>query len=618
MKNMKNNYKKALLACAMVACLTGMANAQEGPMAVSHSDYTGDSFVANWSATDPAQKCLLSVFEKGERQTVSEDFSKINQTGGKIDQTNPNYPAGWVVSVSDAGTADMGSDGTKNRLLLDATGDFILTRNIISGNVDDFVISANLTNAEGATAETSSILLIKLYDHMGQALYYGQIYTIYFASAESLNLKEAFGGFLPSNLGFVEVSITKDGTQNVGDLLIKSLSYTCDKPKYVIEAEPVEGTSRKVENLDPEKAYWYYVQGESGGVKSAIWQIEKVDGFLKPTVAEATDITPTSYTANWQRLPKAVGYTVQNYLFETATESGVKDVLAENFDKCTEGTVDEPVAVSDPDQYTDVSGWSGRNIIIAGGMLGANNGAFPRNMSYLRSPEMNLAANQGKYKIHIKAHGTAGDLLSVYRVDYMIDTNGDGIPDALNIHKSTFDQNGVIDETWEMNDGAEAVTLSFEENKMKKFFIDEISITQEIEAGTVTKYAKEKVEINDPQTTSYTFTGLEENGQYGFEVTGVRYGDYNSTEMSEPSEIKMVELTSTGIGSEVANGMTVTFNGNTVSIALDSNAPVTLYTADGKAVMSVAGKAGINNITMPARGMYILKAGGKTFKVVAR
>jgi len=615
---MKNNYKKAWLACAMMAGLAGMANAQESPTAVSYSDYTGDSFIANWSGADPTQKCLLSVFEKGERQTVSEDFSKINQTNGKIDQANPNYPAGWVVSVSDAGTTDMGFDGTKNRLMLDATGDYVLTKNIITGNVDDFVVTANLANAEGVTVETSSLLFIKLYDHTGQALYYGQIQTVYFASAESLSLKEAFGGFLPSDLGFVEVSITKDGTQNVGDLLIKSLSYTCDKPKYIIEAEPVEGTSRKVENLDPEKVYWYYVQGENGGVKSAISQIEKVDGFLKPTVAAATEITPTSYTANWQRLPKAVGYTVQNYLFETATESGVKQVLAENFDKCTEGTVDQPVGVSDPDPYTDAPGWGGRNIIMADGMLGANAGQFPRNMSYLRSPEMNLAANQGKYKIRIKAHGTAGDLLSVYRVDYMIDTNGDGIPDALNIHKSTFDQNGVIDETWEMNDGAEAVTLSFEESKMKRFFIDEISITQEIEAGTVTKYAREKVEIDDPQTTSYTFTGLEENGQYGFEVTGIRYGDYNSTETSEPSDIQMVELTSTGIGSEAATGMTVTFNGNTVSIALDSNAPITLYTADGKAVMSVAGKAGVNDITMPARGMYILKAGGKTFKVVAR
>lgn len=83
---------------------------------------------------------------------------------------------------------------------------------------------------------------------------------------------------------------------------------------------------------------------------------------------------------------------------------------------------------------------------------------------------MNLSSNNGKYKIHIKAHGTAGDYLSIYRIGYMIDSNGDGEPDALNIHKVTaFDENGYTEETWEMEDGAENMQLSIEENKLKRF-----------------------------------------------------------------------------------------------------------------------------------------------------
>ena len=55
---------------------------------------------------------------------------------------------------------------------------------------------------------------------------------------------------------------------------------------------------------------------------------------------------------------------------------------------------------------------------------------------------MTLTSNNGKIKIHNKASGTSGDYLSIYRIGYMIDSNGDGEPDALNIHKVTaFDEN---------------------------------------------------------------------------------------------------------------------------------------------------------------------------------
>ena len=49
-----------------------------------------------------------------------------------------------------------------------------------------------------------------------------------------------------------------------------------------------------------------------------------------------------------------------------------------------------------------------------------------------------------------------GDYLSVYHVGYMEDNK-------LVIHKATFDENGKIDEEWEMKDGDSETMLSFEE-----------------------------------------------------------------------------------------------------------------------------------------------------------
>ena len=125
----------------------------------------------------------------------------------------------------------------------------------------------------------------------------------------------------------------------------------------------------------------------------------------------ASNITSTSYTANWEYLPKALGYYVQPYRFDVVEEATTTNTIDEKFSKSTEGTTDQPVNVTQEnlDEYTDCAGWSGRNICLAEGMLGAQDGRFPYNLSYVHSPVMNLSAQNGKYKVHLKATGTPGD-----------------------------------------------------------------------------------------------------------------------------------------------------------------------------------------------------------------
>ena len=209
--------KKVLLVCSLLSA--GIANAQDAPVAMYYSDYTGDSFVANWDLVGEGSNTRLSVFETGENVLVTENFRGINSTDGKIDQSNPNYPAGWVVSVSDFGKADIAYDGKSNRLMLDADGDYVSTTLIVGSNLKDFTINANLVNADGITKENSSIFKIDYYDCDGLRIAGGQIEALYFASQQSLNMKDALSS-QPVDVGTVKISLVTEGDRNVGALLL--------------------------------------------------------------------------------------------------------------------------------------------------------------------------------------------------------------------------------------------------------------------------------------------------------------------------------------------------------------------------------------------------------------
>lgn len=242
-------------------------------------------------------------------------------------------------------------------------------------------------------------------------------------------------------------------------------------------------------------------------------------------------VNATSYTARWKYTPKAVGYQVTNYRIEEVTPGQAVTVIHETINKADQGTVDEPVSIEDPNEYADVQGWEGRNFIMADGMVGANKGAFPRNPSYLWSPKMNLSAADGKYTIHLKAHGTPGNSLSLYRIE--------SDPTAsLNIHAETFDANGVIDATWTMEDGIDDMQISFEESRLRPFLVDSFVVSQTFAAGSVISVPLSTAIIDSGSELSHTFTDLNNQSGYGYDVKAIRE-DESTSERSELQRVKL-------------------------------------------------------------------------------
>lgn len=607
----------AMLVAAAALC-SPQASAQTVPVATDFSDYTGTTFVAHWNALGNGETGLLSVFTpKPAATAVSEDFSGICHTNGKIDTANPNYPAGWTVSVTANGTTDMVEQNGTPHLVLDATGDYVMVNPIEGSGFCKFVIQASLINNDGISADNSSKLIVDIYDKSGKRIDGGEMYTYYFDLMPSLDLFADAFYYTPANIGSIRLSVEK-GEGKVGDLVINSLSFEYNEPDYVVSAQKVSGTEQLVSGLDAEKEYYYYLKAEHNGLISEMSNIVRVNPFLTPEATEATAISSTSYTANWKRLPKAQRYVVKNYRYEVAATDEETKLLDDDFSKVTEGTTDSPISITDCDAYTAQSGWTGQNIVGAAGMLGANAGRYPMNISYLHSPAMDLSGGGGNYKVHVKAIGTAGDQLSIYRVGHLIDADGDGVAESLNIHKITFDSNGIAEDTYEMTDGAEAVVLSLEESKLKRFFLDEITVSQGKSAGDVTKTLVETVEIDDVETTSHTFTGLEKNATYAFELTGIRKDDYGYDEESAVSNLMIVSLSdASGIDEAAAAGVLHISRGKVV-VSLSEECPIILSSADGRNVLKVNGRKGQNTISIPSAGVYVLQAGSKSVKILRR
>lgn len=153
---------------------------------------------------------------------------------------------------------------------------------------------------------------------------------------------------------------------------------------------------------------------------------------------------------------------------------------------------------------------------------------------------------------------------------------------------------------------------------MQQFLIEEVTISQEVKAGTVMTFLGELAEINDGNVTSYVFKDLKEGYEYGYDVVGVRTNDYEQKEQSNPSEIVRVQNAGSVEELPIADDVQVLVSGKTVTVTLKDYSLIELYNIEGRLVESVSGVAGQSSLSVPYAGVYLLKVGNSVFKLIVR
>lgn len=354
----------------------------------------------------------------------------------------------------------------------------------------------------------------------------------------------------------------------------------------------VKETTYTFKDLDPNTEYWYGVRAHYVSQFSERKFIHAL-GVATPKVSEATDIdSHGSFTANWQTVPKATGYTVNCYGVRY-TDKADEDfpILEEDFSNVDASVTDATDAAdatpinnestSSLDAYTKNPGWTGNNNNVAQGMLGAD-GDYDGAGGRINTPMLYLG-NSDQCRFTVKIYAYEEDNLGIIMngTTYYLP-----VPD-----------DGVLDGFFTLPVGQERQSIGFLSSCYAPFVIDYLKIGQDLPKGARTLTWLAGAET-DAATASYTFTGLDayDFDWYGYDVSSKYQYDENTAVTSvTPSSMMFVNLID-----GVSTGVTELQNNADIKV-------VARYTADGQLVPA------------PVKGLNILKmSNGRTMKVIVK
>ena len=366
-----------------------------------------------------------------------------------------------------------------------------------------------------------------------------------------------------------------------------SMEYGGDYNYY----DSTDKTSFTFTGLDPNTEYYYGVRAHYVKQFSPRNYIHAL-GVAVPKAVGATDIDSRgSFTANWESVPKATGYTVTCYGQKKAERDNAEyPVLDEDFSKIDESVTGvtsfgeaEPLnnqQISRLDAYTKNPGWTGSYNTLVQGMLGAE-GDYTSVAGQIITPELDLT-HDSFAKVYTKIIGEQDDklLISVCDKWYMLNLPDNGL----------FEGSFTVPVT-------KPTPILFYSYQAAPFAIDYLKVTQNVKKGDLIRTWIDAADV-EGSATSYVFTGLDAYpfSEYAYNVMShFKYSDIESVSSTSASEFVVVDL------EKGTSGI------NDSDQDLQNLKIVARYTADGQLVSA------------PVKGLNILKmSNGKIIKVIVK
>lgn len=571
------------------------------------SDFTADGFTASWTPGLNNDSYLLSL--KEERKTgMSETFHvtfdnvKVDDNGVIITETLPEGVEAWLDSSFPQISTDMGKDGSPAILLHSMSEMIVLPSNGLGIKSASFY-----AQSESYDGSWGMLYIIGFFGSGSRvaggitlpSLVEGKQINVY-DYVDGLSDYDAFGFMLqyPSEDEFVAIS---------------DISWTTVAPTettLVREDVPVDGNVCVLTGLDPECDYSFSVKGVSeSGLISEATQFTQAIGCPVPVVLPAEDIQADgSFTARWNPSPKAESYEVKNYKIISVKEDTPDCVILEdNFEGAYTHSFDdvEYVLGDNLDGIADLPGWSANVAFYADGGVGTlYNGD-------LISPTMNLSHNGGKFKVRIVARiiSGCGIVVQCNQTSYQV-IMAPGTIDDLVFESEEYEL--------EFEDGTDMTRLMFYSLDGNGYLIENVQVLQDLEAGDSVTSPIEQVYAEGHDTDSHSFSGLEvsKDFSYAYSVTAVStYGSY--IYRSAESGLMPVDFTQVSVDRLSADS-SISVCGLNVSVNLPGNVEIRVFDIAGRVVSAIDGKEGINTLTLPASGTYLVKYGDRIAKIFAR
>ncbi len=382
---------------------------------------------------------------------------------------------------------------------------------------------------------------------------------------------------------------------------------------FILTDKEVTDTFHKVENLsgDASTTYSFSVKAKAGDDISAPSAEQEVelsmlqDVVLKPM----TDASTTGFTGNWEATPLADGYITDLYLEQKFQNEGVFYFLDTDFSgiNTTESFFEGYL-----DDYLDRASWGVSYGELEEGKLGLNNNYGSYYTPFLVSPKLDFSNDNGTATIELTVSATADMEVSI---GFYTDESGKYAPIDETKLKTFKATTTPTKQTITLEGGTKDSYILVKPTDTTKGIIwfDDMSVAQQIAAGN----AVEVVVPGGGETTDLKFTfktpAATANQRYGYCVTAYYEKSYYETLFSNPSEIQYRD-TMGGLLPLEANANAFVSNG-ILTVRNANRQTVTVFDLSGT---QIAMLPDVDNATIPLphRGVYIVKIGNRTLKVM--
>lgn len=590
-------------------------------------------FTARWEDSG-APAYLLSVICKEQPEeivtgSITESFDniKVNADGLTIDTSAPNYPAGWEINLSNAGSKDVSTDnGWFNSdplaLHFDAVGDTIISP--ATPQPIDAITFWVRPSVDYEDESYISLLRLEIFHSMtGQWENIGHLPCYYFnpqGGFYAYTDPQVFG----DDATRVRFSMIQKGQASfsVDDI---TLHYSTRGSIYtLIDDMKVEATEYKVSGINPANEYTYFVKAIDGDLISSpshtIW-VDGVEG-LQPEALPASNVTSDSFTANWKPLGHADSYQVETYKIVNADADMSKVVInEESFDAIVNAGYDWVSPFNYADNGMANTAWCSTQPIWRPGMAGTQGTSWIGAAGLVFSPYINLSCNNNE--------GFYVDATVVTTVESITFDDGYVLQEGMYVMvlNSPNDSQALCSAYFETPkpgshtasvfvpnpDGVDLsnVIVAFMNTTGTEFYVDNVKIMQDLRAG---EQLTVPYSVTKTSGTSTEFA-IEPGFDYAYRVTATASHNYENY-TSLPSDLIEVKGESVAVGSISDNTgeIAISTGAGSISVNAPEGTPVAVFSANG--VMMANGFGVMTAKVMP--GIYVVKAGDKTAKVAVK
>lgn len=383
----------------------------------------------------------------------------------------------------------------------------------------------------------------------------------------------------------------------------------------------------KVTGLNPAETYYYVARCiNANGAKSPnseiVEVVKKLSSIDAPKALEATDVTSSGFTANWESVADARSYLVNVYSKTTLTKEEEMSVFKEDFSGVTVGTESSLEYSGDLNDYTNVKGWitdmsktfaKGYYVIYPTGSTGT-----------LITPAIDLSAVEGKFKVVLKAatrdysgFNASADTLKVE----LTDLDGNVIEVAP---IKILDKSGIAEYSFDFTKGVKnsklSITFSKTADSSMKLFLDDVDVLQTLPAGSVFERQLSSLPCEDG-TSLKVVQALEEGIEYSYSVIAVGETVEGSGAYAEIAEIQSDESNRVSVVFK-QSGVDETGFADAVSKVWKESAGVLSVTGRNVVVADMSGNVLLRNIsdqeqtyTVNYNGIVVVLVDGKSYKI---